>query len=254
MNTQHKTQQSVAMSGRRRWRGLARVLAVLVVTTGLMSSAEIIAKWDFSAAGNFLLDSSGNGHQLISNNGAGWSNAAPPGSGLTGSVAFTKGGIFTMNTLNLTPYRKLRISWWQLVQNTTAAVVFEQWINGGGQLGLVTVIVNAKVGASDIAGTGSAWLNATMPNVDFFPHLQGTANTTWEKFTVEYDLDAAGASEVVKVFNGAGVNIGTASGMQGAAPASFLNFQLYLGARNQTELPLVGNLAGITIETIPAGK
>ncbi len=203
MNTQKKNQPSVERCGSLRLSVLARLWALLVVTTGLVSSAGIIAQWNF-AEGNPLADSSGNGHNLTNPGNLIWTSAAPAGSGLEGSYAFTNAGLVTAAALDLSQCNAsgLRISWWQLVKNDAVGVVFQD--GDRNTAGRVLVATNLGDDANNnVPGRAQALLNnAQHPSLESFDIAYGAANTTWQKFTVEYNLLATSPNDIIKVSRG----------------------------------------------------
>ena len=228
-------------------------MLVLVVTCGAAQAGSFagtpIADWQFNGTG-WLLDSA-NGYHLTNNGGvtqnADLTTAVFAGSGLL----WTDPAGAATNTIDLTAYRQVRVSWRMLVEMETPGVVWEHGINTGGP-GVLGAAVNEHsytTGGSGDPGIGIAYLNNT--DHDQLPHA--IDGVTWETFEIEYDLDAATAADVVRVWrNGSELTDTTAYGLHSlpAAGYSFLNYDFHIGARNWGA-PFTGEVDWLTIEVIP---
>jgi hypothetical protein len=208
---------------------LLRVFAILVVEAGLAPTvhADTIASWALSGTGaTFLADSSGNGHNLsVTGNVT-----------ATGTAASFNGGCLTSNSIDLTKYSQITISWDQLCNSTTGdQIVYEQSANYNNNVGAVLGLV----GSANIKGSGVGYDIATYPVV---------ANT-WQQFTVTYNLNAADNSDIVQVFEN-GKSISTADvAHSDAAPASFINDVFNIGAREGGSIGFSGEISNFTISS-----
>ena len=210
------------MSCRVLYCGLAGVLVVLVLTAGLVSTAdaEVIAEWNFNGdAPERLADSSGNGNHLQQIGTTYW------GAGLA-AFGPDPGRLATIAPLDLSPYRWVRLSWSMLNLNSAGGVVFDQgWIGAGPSAFIV------GTNSDGTSGTGSAGLMARPAGTTTFTgyaHEFGTGNTVWADYAVEVDLDAALPADQIKIFKD-GVNIGVVNS-SGALPLSMPNDIFTIGA------------------------
>ncbi len=224
--------------------GSSTVLAIVVTLLGQPAAAATIASWQFEP-GDFLADSSGNGNTL-SNSGAVSDSDVAAGATGSGSAYFDGGDIMqTVGTLDLTPYRHIRVSWWQKTTTDAVGLPWEQTTNYNSHVGAIVSSVNeygAGGGSGNIRAPGG-------PVQDQFPHAHGSGNTTWEKVAIEYNLDSPTMHEVVKVFND-GVLVGTDTITPPAPPAALLNERFFIGARSGVVAGLNGKMDELTIETV----
>lgn len=182
---------------------LSVLLAVAIVGT---AQAELIAFWEFNG-GNFLTDSSGNGHNLIVTGTAAQVNDAASFDGL---------GYLTSDTIDLTPYRQVTISW-DVRAVAQSTIIYEQSASYNGRVG-------ALLGKTDMASMKCAGAGYNLDN-----YVMETG--VWAHYEVVYDLDAESAAGVVQIFDGSGDIIGTATGNLASAPSSFYSDVFNLGAR-----------------------
>lgn len=208
-----------------------------------MVDAEIIAQWKFED-GDFLADSSGNGNTLA-NFGASCVedlSSIAPGN----DVADFNGSSFmrTASPLDLSPYRNLRISWWQKVATTTASIIWEHSESFVFKPGSIVADVNdAGIGEGFVGVWGG---NTSVYNLDQYSH---SYDNTWEHMVVEFDLDSGMSEDVVKVFRNEEL-VSVATGAQTTDTTSFLNDVLYIGARGGNSVYFTGSLDELTIETV----
>lgn len=229
---------------------LGGVALVLVITSS--SRAEVIAFWRFESATTFLDDSSGHGHTLLNGGGsldATFSTDVGTGGG-SGSASFDGGDVLrTAATLDLTPYRHLRISW---LQKQTASsgvkVVFEDTTNFNSTDGAFLSAVNSDLSGTDASTTAYVNLNGlSANNSDIYPQSPGS----WIALVAEINLDATPSGKIVQVFDGSGSPIGTDRDL-GSAPSAFLNDTLYIGARGSgAAIGFLGNIDELKIEAVP---
>ncbi len=215
-------------------------------TSAAVFEPEVIAWWQFEP-GSFLLDSSDNGLTLSTagtsgSSGAVLSNDTAANAG-SGSAYFGGNAIMqTVGTLNLAPYDHIALSWWQKVESTTTAILWEQSINYNANTGAFIGVVNepdytpAYVG---LRGSGDTIM-------DTFPY----ANSTWQHFTAQINLGLPGNNhEAVKIYQD-GKLVGTDRLTTGTQPASFRNDRLFLGARSGFVVPLQGWLDEVKVEKV----
>ncbi|MDZ7620866.1 MAG: hypothetical protein U1E05_28005 [Patescibacteria group bacterium] len=153
-------------------------------TSAAVFRPEVIAWWQFEP-GSFLLDSSGNGITLST---AGTSGSSGPvlssdtaSSAGSGSAYFDGNAIMqTVGTLNLAPYDHIALSWWQKVESTTTAILWEQSINYNSYPGAFIGVTNEpSYTPAYVAMRGS-----TAAIMDTFAY----ANSTWQHFTAQINL------------------------------------------------------------------
>lgn len=211
-------------------------LAILAAT----AQAAVIAEWDFAPGANFLIDSVG-GHTLVQGGvGTVTSDTSSGNSAYFGGTGCLK----TAATLNLTPYRHLLVSWSMKDQNTAFAVVYDHGWDAAG--GLLTDVNEGGLGdgRACIRQTGAGYQNKSLP------HAYGTDNSVWADFAVELNLDGATAADQLKVFKN-GVNVGTYTANSGLPLGSFMNTTFVLGALTEGGGYFMGNIANMTIESVP---
>jgi hypothetical protein len=179
---------------------------------------EVVAYWQFDG-NNFLADSSGHGHTLV-NHGV---------KQVDGTAAFDGNSILsTADSIDLTPYRKIRVSWSQKATSLKAnQIVWEQSEDYNNTMGAISA-------GQELTGGGAAIRTANalndFCNLDEHP----VAVDTWENFTIEYNLTndrgdrPAYRANVVKVFKD-GKQIGLDTGHEGFAPDSFIDAVFYIG-------------------------
>jgi autotransporter-associated beta strand protein len=163
-------------------RMLVDVVASLAVATSLVSTAQaaVIADWQFND-GALLVDSSGNGHDLVVSAGGTVGNTG-------GNAVFSKAGwLQTAGNLNLLGYRSITVSYGM---NCTASpseypFMYEQntpFFNNPGS------IVNYWQPGTDGAWAGYSWIqNGAIINYNISGYT-ATANETAD-WVVAYDLD-----------------------------------------------------------------
>ena len=218
--------------------------AIVFTAFGHSADASPIAWWRFEP-GNFTADSSGNGNTL-SNAGATSSGDVAPGAPGSGSAEFDGGDIMqTIGTLDLSPYRHIRVSWWQKVTSDAVGLPWEQTANYNSHPGAIVSSVN-EYGA----GGGSGNIRTPTGAIqDQFNHAHGSGNTVWEKIAVEYNLDSPTSAEVVRVFKD-GALVGWNAITQPAAPAALFNDNFFIGARSGVVAGYVGKMDELKIETV----
>lgn len=200
-------------------------VASLIVAACLASTAyaTVIADWQFNGD-NFLADSSGNGHTLSS---------AGAVSQVDNAASFN-GGVLSAN-IDLTPYRKVTISWEQNGNTSGDHIVYEHSSDYNSHTGAVLGLV----------GSANLSCGAGVYNIDAYSVGSGA-----QSFSVQYNLDAANVGDIVKVFQGTG-EIGTAdlgAGHQSAAPASFINAVFSIGGRQTGAFSFIGTIDNFKIE------
>ncbi len=210
---------------------------------GLDEPTGPIAFWRFEP-GDLLADSSGNGHALTNVNATSTTDMAAGAEG-TGSVAFngSNAHLRTTDTLDLSPYRRLRFSYWQKVEGTGPGMVLEHSPTFIGEPGAVVVDVNdGGVGN----GKAGVWGNASKYNLDNYPH----AVDQWEHVAVEYNLDGV-APDVTKVYVNGEV-VGTPTSQQTTNITAFINDTFFMGARGGSSVYFDGKLDELKVEEFEA--
>ena len=191
----------------------------------LPESTGPIAYWRFEPGPEFTLDSSGNNHTLT-NFGASSSTDVAGGAGGFSSVSFdgTSSYMTTASNLDLSPYRRVRVSYWMKVEETGVGVVWEHspnFINNPG--GIVGDVNDGGIGN----GKAGVWTTGGHYNLDNYPHAANPG--AWQQVTVEFNRDGV-APDITKVFvNGKLVGRGTTANYTDTVP--FLNDIFYLGRR-----------------------
>lgn len=216
------------------------MLCVGLVLAGWTAQAAIIAEWDF-VPGNFLVDSVG-GHTLVQGGpGTVTSDVSSGNSAYFGGTGWLK----TEAPLDLTSYRHILVSWSMKDQSdgTFGAVFGHGWDAEGGLYADVSE-GSAGVGMAGIRAGNSGY------QVMSYPHAYGTGNNVWADFAFEVNLDGATPADQVKVFKN-GVSVGTYVANSGIPAGSFLKTTFALGALDGGGGKFVGNIANVTIESIP---
>ena len=195
-----------------------------------------LADWRFEA-GHFLLDSSGNGHTLV-NHGA---------KQMDGTAMFDgKAFLNTVDSIDLRPYERVRISWRQkAVTLSPCQVVWEHSSDFNYTHGAIANIIQEGMGQAGIRNDDmTPGGNETIPkyNVDQY----ATEANKWETWMVAYDRTAYRAS-VVRVFKN-GREMGTAVYLDGFPPKSFVSAPFFIGSRSGFVYPFSGQIDDMTIE------
>ena len=231
------------------------IALLLAVRVSPGADVEVIAHWRFEP-GNFLQDSSPSGAHPLFNPGG---TNAPVSStdvagapGGAGSARFDGSDYFRTSTrLDLSSYRRLRISWMQRLQTTGLAVTFEHSSNYNSNPGAFLHVNHSDI-PSGASVQGYIGLRSDGYNNDGHPEASGAAPGVWETFVAEINLDAGSQSEVVRIFDGNGNEIGfDYPNNQGSAPGAFLNDFFYIGARAAPSVGFVGNIDELKIERLP---
>ena len=164
---------------------------------------ELVAHWTFDGK-NFLADSSGHGHTLV-NDGA---------TQVDGTAMFDgKAMMSTVDSIDLTPYRKVRVSWSQKVLDASISqVVWENTENYNEHEGAICCGIADPLFDGGNATACLRTRNGYNYNVKAYDVVGGV----WENIAIEYRLagDAKNRplvrTEVVKVFkNGMPTGSGT---------------------------------------------
>jgi hypothetical protein len=194
-------------------------------------SFELVASWRFNSK-DFLADSSGHGHTLI-NIGARPLN----------NTAFFDGSAMmrTTDSIDLTPYAKVRVSWSQKIARLAPDQIFwEQTPNYCHTPGALVAYLYAGEGYAGVATQDQGKEAYRLEAYSLSPN-------TWERYVMECDLAVPKRSSIVKLLrNGEVVGIGSSA--NGPAPAAFANGVFYIGARAKLGSPFVGQMCDMTIE------
>lgn len=218
---------------------------------GMLSQVQagLIAHWRFEPGAAFTQDSSGNGNHLT-NHRASQSTDTPPGGGIgsayfdgsSGSNAFMR----TTSNLNLAPYKYIAIDWWQKVDTTSTAIVWEHSADYKNYDGGLVEVLNE----SNYLPAYVSMRRTVTPGgytMDTFPYN----SNTWERFTavVNLGLPAGNTHEVLKVYRN-GVLVST-DRLTNGIPAALRSDILYFGARANGQAPFKGWIDEMQIATLP---
>jgi hypothetical protein len=193
------------------------------------ASFELVASWQFDGQ-DFLADSSGHGHALV-NRGV---------KQVDGTASFDGKAIMsTVDSVDLTPYKKIRVSWSQKAASLASEqVIWEQSSD--------YIYVDGAIIAYLSDGKGNAGIRTTDDkdgyNVDQYP----VHKDAWEHISVEYDRTAYRAG-VVRVFKD-GTQIAATALQDGFAPDAFAKAVFHIGARDRLINPFVGQIDDLKIE------
>lgn len=210
----------------------------------LPTSTGPIAYWRFEP-GAETVDSSGNGNTLT-NFGAVSSSDVAAGAASGGSMSFDGSNDYmrTTGSLDLSPYRRVRLSYWMKVEGTAPGVVWEQpstFINKPG--GIVADVNDGGIGNGK-AGVWTGTVGGGHYNLDNYYHAANSG--AWQQVTVEFNRDGV-APDVTKVFvNGKIASRGTTANY--ADTVSFLNDVFYLGMRGGSSVPFKGKIDELKVE------
>lgn len=242
---------------------LASFVVVLAVGLAGTAGASVIAQWTFDGAGDaFVADSSGHGHTLGNNNVAQSSSVTATGSGSSAYFdASLTAGFWTTNTLDLSAYRHLRISWSQLVQTDATGMLFEHSPNSALSAGGFCADVNEKTpGISNFQLGDGTWADGHyVLNAATSTHAHGSTNTTWENLQLDINLDASPNDSVLTLLcnghvAGSYENYPWASAgvdNKGPAAGAFGNYYFNIGARQGGSSLFTGYIDNLTVESVP---
>ena len=184
---------------------------------------DAIAYWPFDKASNMLEDASGNGNVLT-------------GSGVTvvdGAAVFdgSQSGFATLAPIPLYAYSSLTVEWFMKSEMSDKGMVLETSANYGDHPGAFYACVNDFAGYRMTSGFN------VYNNWDA---LDGK----WHHYALVYDWDQTTADIVQLYRDGALV---TAHSHRDTAAAKPWADQLFIGTRNGSEYPFVGELDDIKI-------
>lgn len=228
--------------------GLGVMAGIMILGMVSRTQAGVIAHWRFEPGAAFTLDSSGNGNTLT-NNRATQSTDTPPGGG-SGSAYFdgstgTTPFLRTTNNLNLSPYKNIAISWWQKVDTSATAIVWEHSanynLNEGGLIAVLNEPANLPAYVSMRRVSPSGFM------MDTFSYTSGQ----WERFTavINLGLPSSNTHEVVKVYRN-GV-LESTDKITSGIPTALRNDILYFGVRSDgATAPFKGWVDEMQIETV----
>lgn len=212
--------------------------------------AAVIAEYRFEP-GAFLADSSGNGYDLV-NNGPTQDTTNVAAGGGSASASFDGNDYFqTATPLDLTGVRHVRLSFLARSLGTGAGIILETSPNFNENPGGILIDFNENPPGYP-AGTGETGVRLASGGYNLDAFSNGI--NVYESYVVDFNLDAAGAAEVVEVRrDGVLQPDATAYGFHGVPTStdSFLNAVGYIGARNGGVAGFVGNLDEIRLEAIP---
>jgi hypothetical protein len=223
-------------------------VASVFVAVGPASVARAdttLAEW-FNSSGNVLADSVG-GNTLTQSgaDNATWESSAPSGTGLSGSVHFDGNArLQTAGNLDLSSYKTVRFSWWQLVNNASDA--FAVLMEDGATARL---IVSANDGVQGHLGAQTRAIGDHGWNVDGVAYASGSTNTTWEKITFLVDLNAGNATDLVQLWNGSTAGVGREL-YQDYPALNLVSDVFILGMLHNGNGGLIGNIADFKVESV----
>jgi hypothetical protein len=226
--------------------GLVGLCVIAGAALASDASAAVIAHYRFEPDA-FLEDSSSNDLDLLNTTNATSSTDVTTGGGAGSALFDGNDFLATEATLDLTPYRHIRVSWIQRLQADQIGIVYEHSANWNNFNGALLGIARGDIGNSPVQGYAGIGLGGTY-NLDTFPHPAAGVPGTWAAFSVEYDLDAGTAAGVTRIFDGNGNEIGSTLHTQ--MPTTFRNDFLYIGARAGGGAGFVGNIDELLIETV----
>ena len=232
------------MSSRARFIAVMVAFAGFALLAGLVSTAQatLIADWQFTGTGNDFLTDSAGGNPLT--------KIGTIGEG-GGVATFSNEGLLSAANLDLSGYNKIRISWRWLIQTDAFGSLFNtNNFNSAGSLAMSVNEVSGGIDLGGIRGMDGGYI------VDQFSHAHGTANTTWEIFSAEYDLTAAAVEDVVKILDKDGSVVSTSPHTAGV-PSAFVGGMFQIGGVSNngglsySGAGMIGQLDYLTIESIP---
>ena len=185
---------------------------------------DTIAYWPFDKSSELLVDASGNGNALT-------------GSGVTvesgGSAVFdgSQSGFATLAPLPLYPYESMTVEWFMKSDMSDVGMVLETSANALSNPGAFYAAANES---------GGFQLTRTHNLVSGWSATDGK----WHHYALVYDWDAMTA-DIVRLYRDGVQVITHLSG--NAAAARLRADRLYIGTRNGSQYPFVGQLDDIRI-------
>lgn len=213
-----------------------------------INGGSTIAQWEFNQGNDFLMDSSGNGHNLLGTVVSSMDDFN--GSGLGSAFFDNTAGLQTADALDLSSYTHLRVSWkMKTTQTGGGHIIYELSPNCNENDGSIVTSLNS-------VGTGNGltqvtWNGAVGGNGDLFPQI---VDGTWAEYSVEYNLDATDPAKVVVVTVNGVEQTDVAYGAKHSLAnivGSFTDDYLYFGARQGTIALYGGYLDEVLVESIP---
>ena len=185
---------------------------------------DVIAYWPFDKTAGIAADASGNGNALT-------------GSGVTitdgGSAAFdgSQGGFATLAPLPLHPYESMTVEWFMKTAMQDVGIVMETSANALNNAGAFYAAANEYAGfqMTRTHNLVSGW---------------SAADGRWHHYALVYDFGATTA-DIVRLYRD-GVQIATHFSSNTGA-ARLRAERLFIGARNGSQYPFVGELDDIRI-------
>lgn len=205
---------------------------------------QTIAQWDFES-GDFLGDSSGNGNILVNYNGTA-AQSSDTTDGSSGSAYFNGNAMLhTLDTLDLSPYTAVRLSWWQKVEGSQTGFIYESK-NTNSNPGAIANVVNS----GGVGGPGNAY-SAYASSGGYSRVKYPFSSGSWQKFTAMYYPDASSVNQELTVYDENGDLVSTYD-MGANATLPFGNFPLHLGARGDGGLSngMSGYLDNFVVEGV----
>jgi hypothetical protein len=185
---------------------------------------DVIAYWPFEKPSNMLVDASGNGNLLA-------------GSGVTvnesGAAVFdgSQSGFATLAPLPLYSYRSMTVEWFMKSTSSDVCIVMETSANALGNSGAFYAAANEYAGYQ-------------MTRTHNLLRDWSAADGEWHHYALVYDWDST-TEDIVRIYRD-GVQMTTH--FSGNTSAARLRAdKLFIGARNGSQYPFVGQLDDIKI-------
>lgn len=185
---------------------------------------DVIAYWPFEKPSNMLVDVSGNGNLLT-------------GSGVTvnesGAAVFdgSQSGFATLAPLPLYSYRSMTVEWFMKSTSSDVCIVMETSANALGNSGAFYAAANEYAGYQ-------------MTRTHNLLRDWSAADGEWHHYALVYDWDST-TEDIVRIYRD-GVKMTTH--FSGNTSAARLRAdKLFIGARNGSQYPFVGQLDDIKI-------
>ncbi len=203
----------------------------------VVTSAEVIAYWDFSGDG--LTDASGNFHRLI-NSGVVISNGVAVFNG--GQTAFNTAG-----TLDLRGYNNLTIEFFMRTAGAAfPMMILEQTSQYFVNTGAFMVDVNEGGNAGQVMGGFCNNSAGTKLNLDSTP-AGAASGGQWHHVAIVYDKAKTDAHRSMLYFDG--VPQGLYANWTNDSFVSFCNGTLFIGSRGNSSMKYIGELDDVRISS-----
>ena len=188
--------------------------------------SDVVAYWPFTK-GKLLVDASGNGNELT---GSGVSVSDEGAAVFNGSQS----GFASLAPLPLYEYDSLTVEWFMKSTMAGTGVTMEISPNYNNVPGAFGVFANESIGYRTLVSFNAFYGWATLDGA-------------WHHYALVYDWNSA-TSDIVRLYrDGVQVTVRNTSTYVDASASRLRSAVLYIGARNGSELPFVGELDDIKI-------